>query len=477
MSFSFYGPRCWLLSALTGTAAGLAAAWMHGPLRLARPDAAVPAWLMTPFILLLAGIAVMPLLHAHFWEKYYPDVAFLLGSFTTAYWIAARAGGETAMLHTAVEYGQFMALVGGLFVVSGGILIDVRSRGRPLANTLLLGAGAVLANLVGTTGASMLLIRPFLRINHGRIRPFHVVFFIMIVSNCGGCLTPLGDPPLFLGYLKGIPFTWTLLHLWPEWLAVNLALLAAFFCFDRRVPAAPATAENASENGPVFRISGWSGMICLGLLLGALLLDGLLKHLTGLHTIPFGALAQVAVAVAAIRLADKDILRRNQFMFAPVREVGFLFAGIFATMVPALAWLQQHAAGFGLESTAGFYFLCGALSSVLDNAPTYLSFLQTAFALVGVDMQPASVSHFLDATYTLHAGTPAETVLSGAKLLKAVSLGAVFFGAMTYIGNGPNFMVKAIAESAGVRTPSFLGYLGYSLLILLPILTLAFLLL
>lgn len=455
------------VAALAGGAAGSLTAQLLAQTRAAEA-ATVPAWLLLPFLGLLGCIAVVPLFHPHLWERHYADFSLALGTFTVAIYAALYGvAGSPVIGHTALEYFQFMALVGGLFLVSGGILIDVHRRGRPLGNTLLLGTGALLANLVGTTGASMLLIRPFLRINHGRLRPFHVVFFIMIVANCGGCLTPLGDPPLFLGFLKGVPFTWTMTHLWQYWLLVNGLLLALFFIFDwlaqraagknPDIQLSPSTAK-PSHRHTGFSISGWRNVALLVLFLLVLLADAPLKRLTGCPAVPFGALLQLLIALAAWRVADRAILRENEFTLKPVREVGFLFAGIFATMIPALAFLQQNAAAFGMQTPRDFYYVCGGLSAVLDNAPTYLSLVQTALGLAGADNVPA----FLAASPANH------------KLLEAISTGAVFFGAMTYIGNGPNFMVKAIADSAHVRTPTFLGYLGYSLLILLPILMLTF---
>ena len=458
------------MAALAGGAAGALAAQVLAQTRAAE-SAAVPAWLLLPFLGLLGCMAVVPLFHPHSWERHYADFALALGAFTVAVYAALYGvGSSPSIAHAALDYFQFMALVGGLFIVSGGILIDVRRRGRPLVNTLLLGAGTLLANLVGTTGASMLLIRPFLRINHGRLRPFHVVFFIMIVANCGGCLTPLGDPPLFLGYLKGVPFAWTLAHLWRYWLMVNGLLLALFFLFDwlaqrkdahHQPPCPPSTAPcpPSTVHGPaVFSLSGWRNVLLLALFLAVLLVDEPLQRVTGCPAVPFGALFQVVIALAALRVADRAILRANEFTLRPVREVGFLFAGIFATMIPALAFLQQNSAAFGMQTPRDFYYLCGGLSAMLDNAPTYLSFVQTALGLTGTDNLPA----FLAAAPANH------------KLLEAISAAAVFFGAMTYIGNGPNFMVKAVADAARVRTPTFLGYLGYSLLLLLPILAATF---
>jgi Na+/H+ antiporter NhaD/arsenite permease-like protein len=418
---------------------------------------AIPAWLLLPFALLLLSIAGMPFVHLRFWERYYPAFAFFLGATVAAYYVAGLgAPGGAAIGHAALEYFQFIALIGSLYLVSGGIHVDVQGRGRPLVNTGFLAAGALLANVVGTTGASVLLIRPFLRLKEGRIRPFHVVFFIFIVSNCGGCLTPMGDPPLFLGFLRGVPFRWSLVHLWPMWLFVNALLLGLFVLLDARVPVA-----GGARGAVRVQVTGRACMVLLGLIILSVLVDAAWRNHTTLPRWPVGAVLQVVLALAAYKLARSEILRRNEFTFAPVLEVGLLFAGIFITMVPALAYLEQHAGELGLRSPAAFYFSTGLLSAVLDNAPTYLTFLQTAMGLYGLQLDPAGVAHFLQ-----------DGAAPGALFLAAISTGAVFFGAMTYIGNGPNFMVKAIAESAGVKMPGFFGYLGYSATILLGVLIL-----
>lgn len=444
---------------------------------------AVPLWLCVPFGLLLLSIAVMPFISERFWHHHFPDFAFLFGAMVLVYCtVAYGAHGRHIMLHAGLEYYAFIALVGGLYVASGGILVDVRVRGRALTNTALLALGAVLANIVGTTGASVLLIRPFMRMNRVRLRPLHVVFFIFIVSNCAGSLTPIGDPPLYLGYLKGVPFFWTLTHLWPMWVALNGSLLAIFFVVDSRIPPAPELElgeHDPHEHRPI--IAGFGTLGFLALLVAGVFIDPLLRRHAGFEGFPIGATFQIVVAAAAYFTARPSIHHANQFTFAPVKEVGFLFVGIFLTMAPALEYLAAHAAGLGLESPTQFYFGTGGLSGVLDNAPTYLSFLQVAFGVLHLPLTPAGVSEFIVSTFDVvhpRGDAPAEIIhFNGLRLLEAISLGAVFFGAMTYIGNGPNFMVKSIVESAraqgsglGVRTPSFFGYLGWAMLILLPLL-------
>ncbi|MFG0283880.1 MAG: sodium:proton antiporter [Phycisphaerales bacterium JB039] len=437
------------------------------------PTPTIPLWLCIPFALLLLSIAVMPFINERFWHHHFPDFAFLLGSLVTSYYLFAfstpGAGGELPygqyqMMHTGIEYYSFIALIGGLYVASGGVLIDVRARGRPLANTLLLAFGAVVANIVGTTGASVLLIRPFMRMNRGRLHPMHIVLFIFIVSNCGGALTPIGDPPLYLGFLKGVPFEWTLIHLWPMWATVIGMLLAIFFAFDRLVGAGETVEAPVATSGraPV-AVRGVSAMIALALIIFGVFIDPILKAL-GQHWaqgVPIGPTFQILVAAGAYFIADKKIHEANEFNFFPVKEVGLLFIGIFATMAPALGYLSEHGSDLGLNTPTRLYFGTGTLSAVLDNAPTYLNFLQVALAAhtPALPLNPDGVHAFIASA-------------TGQAELAAISLGAVFFGAMTYIGNGPNFMVRAIAVEGGVRMPSFFGYLVRAIVLLLPVLIL-----
>lgn len=475
-----HGPLSWACSVVAGLGIGAMVA-LAAPPAVVDGHPVVAGWLVAPFVLLLASIALTPFVNGRFWHRHYPDFAFLLGGLVVGYYLtgfrmpdpdhAGRTYGVSQVLHSLREYYSFIGLVGGLFVVSGGILVDVRGRGRPMVNTVLLGAGAVLANIVGTTGASMLLIRPFMRINSGRLRPIHIVLFIFIVSNCGGVLTPIGDPPLYLGFLKGVPFHWTIVNLWRDWLAVVVPLLAVFFAIDTFIgrPAPPTFAplptrdeagnlmEAELKAPPGLRIRGGIGLACLALMILGVFLDPLLKGFAGAEGFPIGPTFQVLVAVVAYRNAPREILAENDFGFGPVKEVGLLFFGIFLTMAPALAYLAEHGRSLGLSSPTAFYFGTGVLSAVLDNAPTYANFLQIAFGAEPIT--PQTIAAFL--------ARP-----GGAQYLAAISTGAVFFGAMTYIGNGPNFMVKAIAESEGVKMPAFFTYLGLACLILLPILVL-----
>jgi Na+/H+ antiporter NhaD/arsenite permease-like protein len=358
-----------------------------------------------------------------------------------------------------------------LFVISGGIVIRGSLAGTPLVNTGMLGLGAVLANLIGTTGASVLLIRPLLRANASRERNAHVViFFIFVVSNCAGLLTPLGDPPLFLGFLKGVPFEWTL-SLWPQWLLVNLTLLAVFHVWDevvlnREERARPGSQlEELMKHEPL-RVQGWHNGFFLAGIVATIYASG--RGLgNGGAAWPFGVQESVMalLGVAAYALTPHQYRVDNRFTFGPIIEVAVLFAGIFVTMAPALAILNAWGhgerevlgLGFGLSQPWHFFWATGSLSSFLDNAPTYLTFSVTACGLKGVVADGPFLETFL-------AQGP-----DAVRLLAAISCGAVCMGANTYIGNGPNFMVKAIAEENGVRMPSFFGYMLYSGAILIPI--------
>lgn len=427
----------------------------------------VPGALMIPFGLLLVLIAAMPLSPAgikRYWDRYYAHVSIGLGLFVVAWYLLKIPEGGTAVLHTVSDYTSFICLIGSLFVVAGGIHVQVRDDATPLANVTFLGLSALLANVIGTTGASMVLIRPWIRMNKLRSRAYHVVFFIFVVSNVGGALTPIGDPPLFLGYLRGIPFFWLLQHVVVQWIFTLCLLLAAFYFFDRRgyrqTPKAVQLEIRQPSEG--VKISGKINFLFLGVIVGAVFLPDL-------HFLR--EIVMLAAAFASYKFTPGQVHASNEFGFGPIREVAFLFAGIFATMLPALGYIDQHGDEIAVRRPIDFYVASGTLSSVLDNAPTYATFLRLAEASA-VSRDPAA--------YAAVAGdeNPTVAVMRERKddrsLIIATSLGAVFFGAMTYIGNGPNFMVKSIADSSGVKTPSFFGYIfKYSLPILLPILLLS----
>jgi Na+/H+ antiporter NhaD/arsenite permease-like protein len=308
----------------------------------------------------------------------------------------------------------------------------------------------------------MVLIRPFLRMNKIRVSAYHVVFFIFIVSNCGGSLTPIGDPPLFLGYLRGIPFFWLVDQVIGQWLATVGAILAAFYLIDRRAyHRVPRAVQAKIETGETWRFEGGINLLLLLVIIGAIFLPDVFFS---------REIVMLGAALLSWKFTPKFVHEENHFSFGPIKEVAFLFIGIFLTMMPALGYIDQHGADFGVKKPIHYYVAAGSLSSVLDNAPTYATFLRLAETTVrralpasGSGREPTEI----EAVAAMRAN-PAE-----ARLIIAVSLGAVFFGAMTYIGNGPNFMVKSIAENAGVKCPSFGGYIWYfALPLLLPVLIL-----
>ena len=437
-----------------------------------------PVWLVAPFMLLLLMIATGPLLYAHFWEHHYHKVSIGLGSIVAAYYWFMMDMGVNILVHALEEYLSFLALITALFVVSGGILIRIERRGTPIVNGALLVIGALLSNLIGTTGASMLLIRPYIRINEGRIKAFHIVFFIFIVSNIGGALTPIGDPPLFLGFLKGVPFFWIMPKVWLPWSLTITGLILIFMVLDSRAGTGEMTAPEKSGR---VSIIGAKSFMFFAMVIGAVFLDpAVIKGFPTLQTmlhLPFGIreLIMSAVAFVAYKTADKDAMQGNRFNFLPIREVAFLFIGIFATMIPALeligAYTSAHASGF---SVTRFYWMTGALSGVLDNAPTYLSFLAGASGKFGMNINSISdMQKFADGVSSTVHGDAASDIY-----LMAISLASVFFGSLTYIGNAPNFMVKNIAIQAEVKVPGFLEYIyKYSIPVLIPFFVLLWLLL
>ena len=436
---------------------------MSFPILLAAADVS-PA-LITPFALLLLLIATMPLTPPRLkrlWDRFYPLAALGLAAVVAVYYLAAVPGGGAELRHTAGDYLSFICLVGSLYVVAGGIHLKVKGEATPLANVVFLALGALIANVIGTTGASMVLIRPWIRMNKIRSSAYHVVFFIFIVSNVGGALTPVGDPPLFLGYLRGVPFFWLISHVMLQWLVTVGAILGAFFVFDHRsFQRMPRKLQAEVEtHAETWRFDGAVNVLLLLVIIGAVFLPDKNFLREGV---------MLAAAVVSLGVTPKDVHAENQFSFGPIKEVALLFIGIFATMLPALDYLARHGQEFHLLQPLQYYFASGALSSVLDNAPTYAGFFQLAQTTATVQLPaafaaaPAGVA---GATSVLLAQRPLFVI--------GVSLGAVFFGAMTYIGNGPNFMVKSIAHDAGVHCPTFLGYIfKYSLPILLPILALS----
>ena len=400
--------------------------------------APLPLYSVLPFVLMLLAIAFFPLWLPHWWESNRSKlvVCAVLGAPVLVLYLVRQPG---ALTHTAADYVSFIVLLAGLYVIAGGVLLRGDLEATPLVNTGFLAVGSLLASFVGTTGASMLLIRPLLQTNRERARVTHtVVFFTFLVSNIGGMLTPLGDPPLFLGYLQGVPFAWTF-RLWPQWLLMTAALLALYYVWDSRHHAhetRTALARDHAEIEPL-RIAG---------ALNGLWLAGVVAAVAFLHA-PAREGAILALAGISLWRTPTAIRRANRFTAAPIVEVAVLFLGIFLTMIPALELLHQRGGELGVREPWQFLWATGALSSFLDNAPTYLTFLALAQGL----------------------GLPADVVGVPHLILAAISVGAVAMGANSYIGNAPNFMVKAIAEEAGVRMPSFFGYMAYSGAVLLPL--------
>jgi Na+/H+ antiporter NhaD/arsenite permease-like protein len=423
----------------------------------------IPLWLIVPFVGLLLLIAVMPLTPArakHVWEHYYPHISIGLGTAVALYYFLRMPGGGHVVAHTAHEYFSFIALIGSLFVIAGGIHLKVKGEATPVVNVTFLALGAILANAIGTTGASMVLIRPWIRMNKIRISAYHVVFFIFTVSNVGGALTPIGDPPLFLGYLRGVPFFWLIQGVFGPWLVTLGLILVVFFVFDyRSFHRMPRKLQaDAAQHAETWRFDGAINVVFLLAVIAAVFLPARFF---------VREIVMLGAAVTSYFVTPRRVHAENAFTFAPIREVAFLFAGIFATMMPALGYLERHGPDFGFTQPLEYYFVSGGLSSVLDNAPTYVNFLQLAQVTVAAEMPhaPGVSQEALESVPVLLANRPL--------LVVAISMGAVFFGAMTYIGNGPNFMVRSIAHDAGVHCPSFFGYIWrFSVPILLPILVL-----
>lgn len=415
-------------------------------------------FMVIPFVILLSMIATGPLFYHHFWEKNYPIISILLGLVTVLYYLIFLKDTHS-LLHTAAEYLSFIALLSSLFVASGGILIRVDKKSTPWLNAVILLFGAVIANIIGTTGASMLLIRPFININKDRIKPYHIIFFIFLVSNIGGCLTPIGDPPLFLGYLRGVRFFIVITEVWYIWLPTILMVTAIFIFIDSRNKI---TAKADINYTGKIELKGMKNVFYLFIIVVSVFIDpAVMSWVPKLNPLPFGIreIIMFSMVIIAYKTTDEYILKSNEFNFEPIREVAYLFVGIFATMIPALQLISHEANVLGEKLTPGiFYWATGILSAFLDNAPTYLNFLSASMGKFGMNVNlPSEVLKF-ERQYPIY--------------ISAISVSAVFFGAMTYIGNGPNFMVKSISEKAGIKMPSFFGFMiKYSIPILIPIFT------
>ena len=443
---------------------GLAAAAEFDGARLS------PIWGL-PFAGLLLSIALMPLLALRIWHHHYGKIvaAWVLAFLLPFAVMFGPAAATSSFVHAAVaEYIPFVILLTALFAVSGGIYIRGNLHGSPVTNTSILLIGAVLASFMGTTGASMLMVRPLIRANDNRRHKAHVlVFFIFIVSNAGGSLTPLGDPPLFLGFLKGVDFFWTVKHIFPETLFLVGVLLALFFALDSWFYRRPGEIIPGDPTPDTRRLGfdGARNFWLLGAVVGLVLLSGFWKSPVAweIAGTPVGLpglvrdIGLIVVTLISLKVTPASAHASNQFSWAPMVEVAKLFAGIFLTIIPVIAMLRAGVDGpfgavvaavtrpDGSADPAMYFWATGALSSFLDNAPTYLVFFNTA------------------------GGEPAALMTTMAPTLAAISAGAVFMGANTYIGNAPNLMVKSIAEDRGVKMPSFFGYMAWSGGILVPL--------
>ena len=430
-------------------------------------NALPPIWLILPFIILLFMIASGPLLYGAFWHKNYPKISVFLACIVIFYYVFFL-NNYIKPIEAFMEYIQFIALISGLYIASSGISIKINQSDTPLTNLIILLIGAVLANFIGTTGASMLLIRPYIRLNQKRINPYHIIFFIFIVSNIGGSLTPIGDPPLFLGFLKGVPFFWTLQHNFLPWLSAIILVSIIFFWKDTK-SRSKINYVSHLPSGPIVQIIGKRNFIWLFLIIISVFIDPTIFTwipCISYHGHTFSFLREILLLILtylSYQYANSQALKNNAFSFIPIKEVVLIFIGIFGTMIPALTLISafsQSDVGVSLINPSTLYWGTGIFSSVLDNAPTYLNFLAASMASQGADILQSSQVY----NYAVGQG-----FFNSVLKLKAVSIASVFFGAMTYIGNGPNFMVKSIAEELGLRMPSFLKYITYfSIPFLLP---------
>src|SRR5438477_2468286 len=395
---------------------------------------------MVPFAVLLLAIALGPLIAQHHWERHYHKLCLALAGSVCLYYLLVLKQ-PARIVHAGMEYVTFMVVVGSFFVVAGGIHLRAKAPSSPLRNTLFLLAGAVLGNLIGTIAASLLLIRPWIAMNRSRTAPMHIAFFIFVVSNIGGALLPVG-PPLLLGFLNGVPFSWTLQHCWRAWSTTVFLILLVFFILDLvNWRASRETADLSS-----LRCDGAHNFISLFVILAAII------------AVPAGwrEALTVLTALGSYLGTPQRIRESNNFSFLPLKEVAWLFLGVFGTMIPVLAFMERSAGELGLHGEFGFYWATGLLSALLDNAPSYLAFFAAVLGLHGIELKnTARIAAFIS---------------SDGRELVAVSLGAAFFGALTYIGNAPNLLVKSIAEHGRIPTPSFIGYIcKFALPILIPI--------
>ncbi len=457
-----------------------------------------PFWTVVPFVLMLLSIAIIPLAEPHWWESnlHKGYVSLVLGGSILLYLLLAGLQGAAArLIITMLDYIAFIALLASLFIISGGIYLRGALAGTPAVNVLFLLVGSILASFMGTTGASMLLVRPIVRANGWRKHQAHVVIFLtFLVANIGGLLTPLGDPPLYLGFLNGVPFLWTL-RLFPQWLFTVSVVLIVFWVLDTLRCRADLEAGRRppKATGEPLRIEGGLNFVWLALIIAAIFFSGMAGKIPFVHDLEKSSplladlllkggqtVAMLVVAGLSLATTAPRVRKQNDFNYAPILEVAVLFLGIFLTMIPALWILDElgKTGRLGLDQTWQFFWASGGLSSFLDNAPTYLTFSAAASGLhnqfvgatgIPVATDPNNLSLLLQSTGRLLRDGVSIQLAPGARFLEAIACGSVFMGANSYIGNGPNFMVKSIAEQSGVRMPSFFGYMVYSVLILVPI--------
>lgn len=439
-------------------------------------ETTVPMWLCIPFAGLLLCVAVLPLVKAEWWEAHQPEsVAFWSILFIVPF--AVRFGAGTAfemVLECLVnDYLTFIVLLFGLFCVTGNIMMEGDLAGSPRINVGLLAIGTILSSWIGTTGASMLMVRPVIKMNSWRKRKSHImIFFIFLISNMGGCLTPIGDPPLLMGFMRGVPFFWSL-HLLPVLLFNAAVLLFVFYWLDRRAyrkDIAEGRKPDISKPGTDMKLTGLHNLIFVVMIVAAVILSGVLPglpafqdgegqvrgiHLFGEVKLAYPAIIEIVIILTAaflsFRTTKGEVRRKNHFTWGAIREVAVLFIGIFITMQPALLILKAKGADLGITEPFQMFWVTGALSSFLDNTPTYLVFLTTAGSL------------------GFKEGIATSLGMVSVPVLTAISCSAVFMGANTYIGNAPNFMVKAISDENGVPMPSFFGYMAWSLTFLIPV--------
>jgi len=426
----------------------------------------IPLWCSIPFLLMLLTIAAGPLIAEKWWgQNKNKLLVSLFLSIPVTIFMLVNGLSENLLDTIAYDYVPFMILLGSLFIITGGIHISGDIKATPLNNTLFLGIGYVLASVMGTTGAAMLLIRPVINTNSERNYTTHtILFFIAAVANCGGLLTPLGDPPLFMLYLRGAEFSW-FLNLFPEWLFVGSLLLLIYYFVDRyyyKKEEWVNIAEDYIRIKPIRITGNINFLFLIGVVLAVAFINKGNISLMGEENASIWLkylreIVLIILAVMSLFYTKEEVRKNNKFSWGPIVEVAYLFLGIFVTMAPTLIWLAKNAASFGVTEPWQFLYASGTLSSFLDNTPTAVAFYDLAHGLV-LSGLPSSLSGL-----TLVAGVPEI-------LLKAICVGAVFFGSMTYIGNGPNFMVKSIAEESGIKMPGFFAYMfKFSLIVLLPI--------